>query len=130
MIEFYLDGTSGVATYVQIVQQVRQAIQLGILRPGDRLPTAQQVVSALAINPNTVLKAYKELEHEGLVRARQGQGTFVADSVKRTDTATQTRFLASMTTWLRKAYAAGLSADDVEAIFRTAHHNINAEDIA
>src|SRR5436190_302551 len=78
MIEFHLDPTSGVATYVQLVQQVHQALQLGLLEPGDRLPTAQQVVASLAINPNTVLKAYRDLEREGLVRARPGVGTFDA----------------------------------------------------
>ena len=65
------------ATYLQLVQQVHQALQLGLLEPGDQLPTAQQVVAKLAINPNTVLKAYRDLEREGLVRARPGQGTFV-----------------------------------------------------
>ena len=73
MIEFQLDGASGVATYLQLVQQVRQGLQLGLLAPGDQLPTAQQVVAKLAINPNTVLKAYRDLEREGLVRpARSG----------------------------------------------------------
>ena len=70
MIEFQLDETSGVATYLQLVQQVHQALRMGMLEPGDRLPTAQQVVAQLAINPNTVHKAYRELEREGLVRAR------------------------------------------------------------
>src|SRR3954447_1384459 len=77
MIEFQLDPTSGVATYLQLVQQVRHALQLGLLEPGDQLPTAQQVVAKLAINPNTVHKAYRELERAGLVRARPGLGTFV-----------------------------------------------------
>ncbi len=77
MIEFQLDETSGVATYLQLVQQVHQALRMGMLEPGDRLPTAQQVVAKLAINPNTVHKAYRELEREGLVRARPGLGTFV-----------------------------------------------------
>ena len=77
MIEFQLDTASGVATYLQLVQQVHQALQLGLLEPGDQLPTAQQVVAKLAINPNTVLKAYRDLEREGLVRARPGMGTFV-----------------------------------------------------
>ena len=76
MIEFQLDPTSGVATYLQLVQQVHQALQLGLLEPGDQLPTAQQVVGKLAINPNTVLKAYRELEREGLAEGRPGQGTF------------------------------------------------------
>src|ERR1700674_413556 len=106
MIEFQLDGTSGVATYLQLVQQVHQALQLGLLVPGDQLPTAQQVVAKLAINPNTVLKAYPALEREGLVRPRPGQGTVVVGALPRSAPAAQERFLASMTTWLRKARAA------------------------
>jgi GntR family transcriptional regulator len=85
MIEFDLDNSSGVATYLQLVQQVRDALRLGMLEPGERLPTAQQVVARLAINPNTVLKAYRDLEREGLVRARPGQGTFIIRSLPGTD---------------------------------------------
>src|SRR5664279_5357603 len=118
MIEFQLDGTSGVATYLQLVQQVRQALQLGMLEPGDQLPTAQQVVAKLAINPNTVLKAYRDLEREGLVRPRPGMGTFVVGSLPRTDPAAQARFLTSMTKWMHSARAASLSPDDIEAIYR------------
>src|SRR3954449_8074633 len=81
MIEFHLDGRSGVPTYLQLVQQVKQALQLGILQPGDQLPTVKEVVGALAINPNTVLKAYRELDHEGLAEGRRGVGTFVATDV-------------------------------------------------
>jgi GntR family transcriptional regulator len=127
VIEFQLDTTAGVATYLQLVQQVRQALQLGILEPGDRLPTAQQVVAKLAINPNTVLKAYRDLEREGLVRPRPGQGTFIVGTLPRSDPAVQERFLASMTAWLRKAHAAGLGPDDIEAIYRTAVRNAFAE---
>jgi GntR family transcriptional regulator len=130
MIEFQLDTASGVATYVQLVQQVHQALQLGLLEPGDQLPTAQQVVAKLAINPNTVLKAYRDLEREGLVRARPGLGTFVVASLPRTDPAAQARFLASMSSWLRKARAAGLGPDDIEAIYRTAFRNCFAEGVA
>src|ERR1700721_2271285 len=108
MIEFQLDTASGGATYLQLVQQVHQALQLGPLEPGDQLPTAQQVVARLAINPNTVLKAYRDLEREGLARARPGQGTFVVGALPRTDPATQARFLGSMPRWLRSARAAGL----------------------
>src|SRR5438445_2570089 len=120
MIEFHLDPTSGVPTYVQLVQQVHQALQLGLLEPGDRLPTAQQVVASLAINPNTVLKAYRDLEREGLVRARPGLGTFVVGMLPRTDPVAQARFRRSMTSWLRSARDAGLSAAEIEAIYRTA----------
>jgi GntR family transcriptional regulator len=130
MIEFQLDAASGVATYLQLVQQVHQAMQLGLLEPGDQLPTAQQVVAQLAINPNTVLKAYRDLEREGLVRARPGQGTFITRSLPRTDPAAQTRFLRSMTHWLRSARAAGLGPDDIEAIYRTAFRNCFAEGAA
>ena len=77
MIEFHLDGRSGVSPYQQLVQQVRNALRLDLLREGDQLPTVKDVVGSLAINPNTVLKAYRELEHEGLVAARPGVGTFV-----------------------------------------------------
>lgn len=130
MIEFDLDESSGVATYLQLVQQVHQALRLGLLEPGDQLPTAQQVVAKLAINPNTVLKAYRDLEREGLVRARPGQGTFVIRSLSGIDRAVQARFLASMTDWLRAARMAGLGVDDIEAIYRTATRNLFAAGVA
>src|SRR3954447_24409627 len=119
MIEFHLDPSSGVATYLQLVQQVHQALQLGRLEPGDRLPTAQNVVASLAINPNTVLKAYRDLEREGLVRARPGLGTFVGGQLPRTDPGAQAKCGRSRTTWVRGARAAGLSPDEIEAIYRT-----------
>src|SRR6266566_5785013 len=77
VIEFHLDARSGVAPYLQLIHQVRHALRLGLLREGDQLPTVKDVVARLAINPNTVLKAYRELEHDGLVAARPGIGTFV-----------------------------------------------------
>jgi len=130
MIEFQLDATSGVATYLQLVQQVHQALQLGLLEPGDQLPTAQQVVAKLAINPNTVLKAYRDLEREGLVQPRPGQGTFVVGTLPRTDPLVQARFLKAMNSWLSDARAAGLTPDDIEAIYRTAFRNSFAEGVA
>jgi GntR family transcriptional regulator len=130
VIEFQLDAGSGVATYLQLVQQVHQALQLGLLQPGDQLPTAQQVVAKLAINPNTVLKAYRDLEREGLVRARPGQGTFVTRALTRTDPAAQARFRASMADWLRSARSAGLGLDEIEAIYRTALRDCFAEGVA
>jgi GntR family transcriptional regulator len=80
--------------------------------------------------PATVLKAYRDLEREGLVRARQGQGTFVVRTLPRTDPAAQARFLASMSDWLRSARSAGLGPDDIEAIYRTAFRNCFAEGVA
>jgi GntR family transcriptional regulator len=130
MIEFQLDAASGVATYLQLVQQVHQALRLGMLEPGDQLPTAQQVVALLAINPNTVLKAYRDLEREGLVRARPGMGTFVLHSVPDRDEVALARFLAQMTKLVHSARAAGLGPDDIEAIYRTSFRNSFAEGVA
>src|SRR3984893_10762104 len=130
MIEFQLDTASGVATYLQLVQQVRQALQLGILEPGDRLPTAQQVVARLAINPNTVLKAYRDLEREGLVKGRPGMGTFVIRTLHGSAPPAQRRILAAMTDLLRSARSAGLGPDDIESIYRTAVRNCFTEGVA
>jgi GntR family transcriptional regulator len=130
MIEFQLDAASGVATYLQLVQQVRHALRLGMLEHGDQLPTAQQVVAKLAINPNTVLKAYRELERDGLVRARPGLGTFVVGALPRTDPLAQARCLAAMRKLIGSALSAGLSSDDIEAIYRTAIRNTADEEVA
>jgi GntR family transcriptional regulator len=88
------------------------------------------VVSSLAINPNTVLKAYRDLEREGLVRARPGLGTFIVGRLPRTDPAAQTRFRRSMATWLRSAREAGLSVEEIEAIYRTALRDCFTEGVA
>jgi GntR family transcriptional regulator len=130
VIEFQLDTGSGVATYLQLVQQVHQALQLGLLEPGDQLPTAQQVVAKLAINPNTVLKAYRDLEREGLVQPRPGLGTFVIRTLPGPDPTTLHRFLATLMDWLGSARAAGLGPDDIEAIYRTATRSSYAEGVA
>ncbi|SOD85545.1 GntR family transcriptional regulator [Streptomyces sp. Ag109_G2-15] len=115
MVEFRIDRHSGVATYVQIVQQTKQALRLGLLQPGDRLPTAREVVEATAINPNTVLKAYRELEREGLVEARRGLGTFVRRSLGAAPADSPLR--AELEAWAAKAVDAGLDRDDVAALF-------------
>ena len=130
MIEFQLELGSGVSTYRQLVQQVHQALRVGMLQPGDQLPTAQEVVAKLAINPNTVFKAYRDLEREGLVRARPGQGTFVVRTLPPSDPAAQAQFLGSMTAWVGEARAAGLGPDDIEAIYRTAVRTSFAEGVA
>ncbi|MEV0223406.1 GntR family transcriptional regulator [Streptomyces sp. NPDC050704] len=114
MVEYRIDRRSGVATYVQIVQQTKQALRLGLLEPGDKLPTAREVVEATAINPNTVLKAYRELEREGLVEARRGLGTFVQRSLGATPADSPLR--AELTVWASRARAAGLDREDVAAL--------------
>jgi len=120
-VSFALRTDSGVPPYLQLVQQVRQAVRMGVLDVGDQLPTVKEVVAELAINPNTVLKAYRDLEREGLVRPRPGLGTFVVASLPRTDPAAQARFLASMTTWLRKARAAGLEQPELQRLMDLLH---------
>ncbi|MFC8698510.1 GntR family transcriptional regulator [Streptomyces parvus] len=118
-VEFRIDRRSGVATYLQIVQQTKQALRLGVLEPGDRLPTAREVVEATAINPNTVLKAYRELEREGLVEARRGLGTFVRRALGGAPdaTAADAPLRTELADWARRARAAGLERDDVGALF-------------
>jgi Predicted transcriptional regulators len=120
VIEFHLDHRSGVATYLQLVQQVKQALRLGTLRPGDKLPTAREVVETLAINPNTVLKAYRELEREGLVTGRPGLGTFVTRSIGGVRLADQGELRRRLEEWVRQARAAGLDRDDMETLFALA----------
>ncbi|WP_329614808.1 GntR family transcriptional regulator [Streptomyces brevispora] len=116
-VEFRIDRRSGVATYLQIVQQTKQALRLGLLEPGDRLPTAREVVEATAINPNTVLKAYRELEREGLVEGRRGLGTFVTRTLGSAAAADDAPLRAELADWARRARAAGLDKDDVSALF-------------
>jgi GntR family transcriptional regulator len=117
MIEFTLDGRSGVSPYLQVVQQVRHALRLGLLRQGDQLPTVKDVVARLAINPNTVLKAYRELERDGLVTARPGVGTFVTRTLTDGSLAAHEGLRKELRRWLAKARLAGLDDESIEALF-------------
>jgi DNA-binding transcriptional regulator YhcF (GntR family) len=116
VIEFHLDPRSGVATYLQIVQQVKEALRLGTLDVGDQLPTVREVVADLAINPNTVAKAYRDLEREGLVVARQGRGTFVASTLAPASLRHHDELRAELERWIRSALAAGLDEESVRAL--------------
>jgi GntR family transcriptional regulator len=117
VIEFHLETRSGVPTYLQIVQQVRQAVRLGVLRPGDQLPTVKDVVSTLTVNPNTVLKAYRELEHDGLVSARPGLGTFVTQDMTDATFAAHGPLRQDLQRWMNKARLSGLDDESIEALF-------------
>jgi GntR family transcriptional regulator len=116
-IVFRLDPTSGVPTYLQLVRQVEDALRLGHLVPGDQLPTVKDVVGALAINPNTVLKAYRELEYKGLASGRPGQGTFVEAAPRLVPLRQQQALRAGLAAWLAEAIAAGLDEDGMTALF-------------
>jgi GntR family transcriptional regulator len=130
MIEFHLEDHSGLSPYLQLVRQVRQALRLGLLREGDQLPTVKEVVGRLAINPNTVLKAYRELEHEGLVAARPGVGTFVTATLADASLAAHGPLRRELVRWLAKARRAGLDDESIEALFLTTFRTAAGEDIA
>jgi GntR family transcriptional regulator len=115
-VEYRIDRRGGVATYMQIVQQTKQALRLGLLQPGDKLPTAREVVEATAINPNTVLKAYRELEREGLVEPRPGLGTFVRRSLAGPQATPDSPLRSELADWAARARQAGLVREDVAAM--------------
>jgi len=121
VIEFHLDARSGVAPYMQLIQQVKRAMRLGVLSEGDQLPTVKEVVARVAINPNTVLKAYRELEYEGLVSPRPGVGTFITRSLSDdASLASHGPLRRELETWLARARAAGLAEESIEALFESA----------
>jgi len=128
VIEFHLDARSGVAPYRQIIQQVRHALRLGLLGEGDQLPTVKDVVARLAINPNTVLKAYRELEYEGLAAARPGVGTFVTGTLSDGSQAAFGPLRRDLERWLAKARRAGLDDDSIEALYRDTFRAVAKEE--
>lgn len=130
MIEFHLDAKSGLSPYQQLVQQVRHALRLGLLSEGDQLPKVKDVVASLAINPNTVLKAYRELEHDGLVGARPGVGTFVTRSLNGATLAVLGPLRQDLRKWLAKARRAGLDEESIEALFVATFRSAAGEEIA
>jgi DNA-binding transcriptional regulator YhcF (GntR family) len=120
MIAFHLDTRSGVPAYLQIVQQVRHAIRLGMLRPGDQLPTVREVVASLTVNPNTVSHAYRQLDMEGLVEGRRGVGTFVAARPNLVPTDGLDGIRSSLERWVATARGAGLDDEGMAALFAQA----------
>ncbi|MGW1779466.1 GntR family transcriptional regulator [Streptomyces sp. NPDC002143] len=130
VIEFHLNDRSGTSPYQQLVQQVRHALRLGLLEEGDRLPTVKEVARQVAVNPNTVLKAYRELEHEGLVAARPGVGTFVTRTLADASLAAHGPLQKELRRWLAKARLAGLDEESIEALFMTTFRTVAGEDVA
>ena len=127
MITFRLSTHSGVPPYLQIVQQVKQAIRLGILLEGDQLPTVKEVVSMIAINPNTVFKAYRELEMLGLIEGRTGSGTFVSGIPAGPPPEIQKAVANSLVNWINEAKKAGLDEESIEALITSTLHNTRRE---
>ena len=132
MIIFRLDATSGLAPYLQLVRQVKHALRLGLLDVGDQLPTVKEAVAQLTINPNTVLKAYRELEYEGLIESRPGQGTFVMRTLAGPSLASHADLRRDLLGWLRRAQRAGLDAESIDALFANTFRDAlkQQEDIA
>ena len=129
-IEFHLSGRSGVAPYLQLIHQVRQALRLGLLGEGDQLPKVKDVAAGLAINPNTVLKAYRELEYEGLAAARPGIGTFVTGTLGGGSLAAHGPLRSELQRWLARARRAGLDDESIEALFVSTFRSAAEEGIA
>jgi len=127
MFRFRLDGSSGVPPYLQLVHQVRQSLLLGYLREGDRLPTVKELAGDLAINPNTVVKAYRQLEHEGLAGGRPGQGTFITATLTSTPADASEPLRASLEDWFRSAEEAGLSDEAVTALIAVVHDEMRKQ---
>jgi GntR family transcriptional regulator len=130
VIEFHLNTASGVSPYLQLVQQVRRALLLGLLAEGDQLPTVKDVVAHLAINPNTVLKAYRELEHSGLVAARAGVGTFVTSTRSDASLAAHGPLRQELERWFGKARRAGLDDESIEALFQDTFRTLTEQGVA
>jgi len=118
-VQFRLDRKSGVPAYRQVVDQVRRAVRLGILRPGDQLPTVRDVVKQIAINPNTVHRAYRDLEAQGLTEGRPGSGTFIRRSLSRVPDE-QPQLQQQLEKWMRAARAAGLGDEAIAALVAAA----------
>jgi GntR family transcriptional regulator len=131
VISFRVDSRSVIPPYLQIVQQVRQALRMGLLDTGDKLPAVREVVAATAVNPNTVLKAYRDLEREGLIEARPGHGTFVLKRPPGPPPGTHSRLGRSLARWVRQAREAGLDDESIESLLRvTLHAAAEEEEIA
>ena len=131
MISFRVDSRSVVPPYLQIVQQVKQALRMGLLDVGDKLPAVREVVAATAVNPNTVLKGYRDLEREGLVEARAGLGTFVRNRPPGPPPGTVSRLGRGLARWVRQAREAGLDDESIESLLRvTLRAAADTEEIA
>ncbi len=130
MIEFRIDLRLGVPPYLQLVQQVRQALRLGVLHEGDQLPTVKDVVAQVAINPNTVLKAYRELEHEGLAAGRPGLGTFITRTLADSTLGAHRALGTELGRWLAKARRAGLDDESIAALFESTFRASSTEGVA
>ncbi|NLY53193.1 MAG: GntR family transcriptional regulator [Firmicutes bacterium] len=113
---FYLDHRSPIPIYVQLQNQVKQAIAGGVLQAGDQLPSVRELARRLTVNPNTIARAYQELEREGLIETRRGLGTFVAEAQALTQSARRLRISDAIDELLREAMRLGLNRQELDDI--------------
>lgn len=130
MITFRVDQHSGSPRYFQLVQQVKDALRLGTLQVGDQLPTVREAAASAVINPNTVMKAYRELELEGLLVSRPGLGTFVHRSLAGPSLRSHAALRRSLRRWLSEAREAGLDEHSIRALIHDAMRPGRESDIA
>ena len=128
MIRLTLDQGSGVPPYLQLVHQVRHGLRLGLLCEGDRLPTVKQAATQLAINQNTVLKAYRELAYDGLVDAQAGVGTFIRVTLADASHAANGPLAQELSRWLTAARESGLDDECIQALFYTELRSMGSDD--
>jgi GntR family transcriptional regulator len=114
---FRSNPASGVPVYLQLIEQVKHAIDIGALRPGDQLPAIRRVAEDLVINPNTVAKAYRELEHEGVIELRQGSGAFVSENGRASRVARVKTAQPVLQAALERLTAAGLTSEEIRRLF-------------
>jgi GntR family transcriptional regulator len=120
-LTFRLDSQSGLAPYRQLVDQVRLAVRTGLLRDGDQLPSVREVVTQITINPNTVHRAYRELEHQGIAEGRAGLGTFITSRKRVTPNVTERASLEqALRDWVIDARRAGIDEETIRELMRTA----------
>lgn len=115
---FRLNPSLGVPIYLQLMEQVKHAIETGALRPGEQLPGIRPLAEELVINPNTVAKAYRELEHEGIIELRHGAGAFVADNGRPRKATDKLRTAQPMVAGtIEKLRGRGLSDEEIRRLF-------------
>jgi len=127
-VDLRIDTTDGVPIYLQIVEQIKRSVALGRVKPEEELPSVRQLALDLTINPNTVARAYLELEHQGVIYKRQGQGTFVsAQAVDASRRERQKIVAALMEKAIIEAASSGMTAAELETIYQRLIHRYRLE---
>jgi GntR family transcriptional regulator len=125
-----LNPASAVPVYVQLMEQVKHAVETGALRPGDQLPGIRKLAESLVVNPNTVAKAYRELEHAGVIELRQGSGAFISDDwLVRVETSAIRRGQAIVRGAVRQLSGLGLDQEEIRRLFESELLRLSEEDV-